>query len=188
MVFASILAARAVARAVDRPSPTRAVFAIALAVIAVPAFALTDVKEIVSRRRAESFLIHKLFEGVAGNSDAIFFVDRPGFNRIYGRRGLVYDPWLYPVFESISLAEPRSVWLSRALETGPVRIVVASSPQVQIEGLTRTLPEMGYSFRLRIGPWFVWTRQIRQAHAASERASADVRLGARGGMDRSAGR
>ena len=54
-------------------------------------------------------------------SSELFFVDRPGDNRVHGRLDLVYDPWLYPVFESIGLAEPRSAWLARALETGPVQ-------------------------------------------------------------------
>ena len=186
VVFASILAARALARAVQRPLPTRAVLGVSLAVLAVPAFALTDLKETVSRR-AESVLIPKLFERVAGNSGAIFFVDRPGFNRVHGRPALVYDPWLYPVFEAMNLAEPRSVWLARALETGPVRIVLASSPQSEIDGLTQTLPELGYSFRGQVGPWFVWTRQIRQADAASDRVSAHVRLDTTAGPERSPG-
>ena len=54
VVFASVLAARALARAVDRPLAMRAVLGISLAALAVPAFALTDVKEIIARRRAES--------------------------------------------------------------------------------------------------------------------------------------
>ena len=91
--------------------------------------------------------------------DTVFFVDRPGFNRIHGRADLVYDPWLYPVFESIKLAEPRSAWLGRAIKYGPVRVVVMSSPALQIDGVSQSLPEMGYALRLRIGPWFVWMRQ-----------------------------
>ncbi len=41
----------ALARALDQPLPLRAVFAVALAVLAAPAFALTDVKETIARRR-----------------------------------------------------------------------------------------------------------------------------------------
>ena len=106
IVFASIIAARALARAVERPLCTRAALAISLAVLTVPAFALTDVKEIVARRRAESFLIQKLFERTNAHPNTVFFVDRPGFNRVHGRADLVFDPWLYPVFESIGQAEP----------------------------------------------------------------------------------
>ena len=32
----------------------------------------------------------------------VFFVDLPGLNRLHGRIDLVYDPWLYPVFEDRS--------------------------------------------------------------------------------------
>jgi hypothetical protein len=188
VVFSCIAGARALARAIAGPLATSAYFGVALAVLAVPVFALTDLKEIVARRRAESAVLQKLLARLPGQRDAFFFVDRPGFNRLHGRRELVYDPWLYPVFESMSLAEPRSTWLARALENGPIRIVVATSPQLQIDGLTRTLVEMGYTFRLRIGPWFVWTRQIRQADAASGAASIDARRVARGEKNRFGGR
>ena len=77
-------------------------------------------------------------------STEIFFVDLPGANRVHGRIDLVYDPWLYPVFESIGLAEPRSIWLEQALATGPVRVVATTSSRTEIDGLKRTLPELGY--------------------------------------------
>jgi hypothetical protein len=166
MIFASVLAARALARAVEHPLPARAVVAIALAVLGVPAFALTDVKETLARRRVESDLIRRLFERVDEESDAVFFADRPGFNRVHGRADLVYDPWLYPVFESMGLAEPRSVWLARALETGPVRLIVTSMPQTRIDGIPREIPELGFTLRMRLGPWLVWSRKPVRAGAA----------------------
>jgi hypothetical protein len=162
VIFASVIAARALARAVDRPLAMRAVLGISLAAVAVPAFALTDVKEIIARRRVESSLIRKLFERTGVSADTIFFVDRPGFNRVHGRADLVYDPWLYPVFESIKLAEPRSVWLARAIKSGPVRVVVMSSAALRIDGVSQSLPEMRYALRMRIGPWFVWARERGQ--------------------------
>jgi hypothetical protein len=162
IIFASIIVARALARAVDRPLSMRAILGIALAAVAVPAFALTDVKEIITRRRAESSLIQRVFERTGARPDSVFFVDRPGFNRVHGRADLVYDPWLYPVFESIKLAEPRSAWLGRALANGPVRVVVVSSAALRIDGVSRSLPELGYVLRLRVGPWFVWARQRGQ--------------------------
>jgi hypothetical protein len=153
-------ALKALARALDRPLPARAILAVVLAVLAVPAFALTDVKETIARRQAESVLIRRLFERTDAKPDAVFFADRPGLNRVHGRVDLVYDPWLYPVFESMGLAEPRSEWLVRALETGPVRLVVTSAPQTRIDGIPRELPELGYTLRLRMGPWLVWTRKL----------------------------
>ncbi len=189
IVFASVLAARALARTVEwalpaceipehaqvwtvlaglvKPAlPAQAVFAVALAVLAMPAFALTDASEIVARRRQESSLVRRLFERTDANPASIFFADRPGLNRVHGRADLVYDPWLYPVFEGMGLAEPRAVWLARALETGPIRVIVTSTPQTQIEGIPLGLPELGYALRMRLGPWLVWTRKPRQAGAA----------------------
>ena len=52
---------------------------------------------------------------------AFFFLERPGINRVNGRLELVYDDWLYPVFESLHLAEPRSGWLG--LRSDPARYV-----------------------------------------------------------------
>jgi Dolichyl-phosphate-mannose-protein mannosyltransferase len=169
MIFASVIAARALARAVDRPRMMRTVLGVSLAAVAVPAFALTDVKEILARRRVEGFLIQKLFERMGARPDAIFFVDRPGFNRVHGRADLVYDPWLYPVFESVKLAEPRSAWLARAIKNGPVRVVVMSSPELGIEGVNETLPVLGCGLRMRIGPWFVWTRERGQENTVAFR-------------------
>ncbi len=151
-------ALEALARALDQPLPFRAVFAVAVAVLAVPAFALTDMKETIARRRAESVLIRRLAERTEVRSDAVFFADRPGLNRVHGRVDLVYDPWLYPVFESLGLAEPRSEWLAKALETGPVRLIVTAAPQTRIDGIPRGLSELGYTLRLPLGPWLVWTR------------------------------
>jgi hypothetical protein len=164
MLFASVLAARALARATVAPPPARAIFPVALAALAVPAFALTDVKETIARRRAESALLRRLFEQIDVNPESVFFVDRPGFNRVHGRTDLVYDPWLYPVFEATGRAEARSAWLARALETGPVRVIVTGIPQTRIDGIPRTLSELGYVLKQRLGPWLVWTRQPRQAN------------------------
>ena len=137
----------------------RGVLGISLAAVAVPAFGLTDVREIIARHRVESLLIQKFFERTGARGGTVFFVDRPGFNRVHGRAELVYDPWLYPVFESIKLAEPRSAWLGRATASGPVRVVVVSSPALRIDGVSQTLPELGYAVHGRIGPWFVWIRR-----------------------------
>ena len=53
VIFAGILAARALARAIERPLSARAVVAVALAAVAVPASAFTDVREITRRRGRE---------------------------------------------------------------------------------------------------------------------------------------
>jgi hypothetical protein len=175
MFFAAVLAARALARSVPGPLPARAIFAVALAVLAVPAFAFTDVKETLARRRAENALLRRLFEQVDVNPESVFFVDRPGFNRVHGRKDLVYDPWLYPVFEATGRAEPRSAWLAQALAIGPVQVIVTAIPHTRIDGIPRTLPDLGYTLRTRLGPWLVWTRQLRQADASN--GSPFLRIG-----------
>ena len=130
----------------------------ALAALAVPLFAFTDAKEVVAKRRVERELLTVLFAQIRPSAGEIFFVDRPGDNRVHGRPELVYDPWLYPVFESIGLAEPRSVWLKRALTTGPVRIVIGPRGSDRIDGIPQSLSELGYRPSLRLGPLIVWER------------------------------
>jgi hypothetical protein len=71
---------------------------------------------------------------------------------------LVHDDWLYPVFESIALAEPRSRWLGRALVKGPVRTVVATTKLPWIEGTKIDLRRLGYRSDSSVGPFYVWTR------------------------------
>ena len=127
VVIACVLTARALSRAFDGAASWRPLFPAALAALAVPAFAFTDVKQVLGKREAESADLARLLAYVRRPSAEIFFVDLPGANRLHGRIDLVYDPWLYPVFESIGLAEPRSIWLDRALATGPVRVVATTS-------------------------------------------------------------
>ena len=87
---------------------------------------------------------------------AFFFVGRPDVNLAHGRADLVYDEWLYPVFESVGLAERRSVWLRRALVSSSVRYVVMPSQGTRIEGLDQTLPELGFFPSRVVGPFFLW--------------------------------
>jgi hypothetical protein len=99
-----------------------------------------------------------LLKRVPQPASPIFFVDLPGANRVHGRRGLVYDPWLYPVFESIDQAEPRSVWLEEKLAAGVTRYVATISSHTKVDGVKRTLPELGYSRSGRVGSYFLWAR------------------------------
>jgi hypothetical protein len=161
LVIACLLAARALSRAYDGAASWRPLLPAALAVLAVPAFAFTDATQVLAKREADSAAVARMLIYVQRPSTEIFFVDRPGVNRLHGRIDLVYDPWLYPVFESIGLAEPRSIWLDRALSTGPVRVVATTSSRGEIDGLNRTLPDLGYSVSKRVGPYFVWARQTR---------------------------
>jgi hypothetical protein len=159
LVVACVLTARALSRAIDGARSWRPLIPTALAALAVPAFAFTDATQVLGKRESDSSALARLLVYVQRPSTEIFFVDLPGANRAHGRIDLVYDPWLYPVFESIGLAEPRSIWLDKALSTGPVRVVATTSRRSEIDGLKRTLPDLGYSLSKRVGPYFVWARQ-----------------------------
>ena len=135
VVVGCVLTARALRARLDGATSWRPLLPVALAVAAVPAFAWTDLNQVVARRRSETADLARLLKAVNRPSSELFFVDLPGANRVQGRLDLVYDPWLYPVFESIGLAEPRSIWLEEALATGPVRVVATASSRPTIDGL-----------------------------------------------------
>ncbi len=155
VVIACALTGRALARGFDGATSRTSLFPAALAVMAVPVFAFTDVKERLSRRQVERAGLVRVLKLLRRPPTEIFFVDLPGANRLHGRLDLVYDPWLYPVFESIGLAEPRSIWLEQAISTGPVRVVVSTTKQPSIDGLERTLSELGYEDAIRVGDYFI---------------------------------
>jgi hypothetical protein len=158
VVFAAVLTARALSRAFAVASRSRQLVPAALAAMSVPLFAFTDANEVVAERHFERESVTRLLAQIGRKPTEIFFVDRPGDNRLHGRLDLVYDPWLYPVFETIGLAEPRSVWLASALSTGPVRVVVASKTTDKIDGIPRNLFELGFRPKYRLGPLLGWER------------------------------
>jgi hypothetical protein len=166
VVIACALTGRALARAFDGATSRRSLFPAALAALAVPVFAFTDVKERLGKRQVERAGLARVSTLLRRPAAEIFFVDLPGANRLHGRLDMVYDPWLYPVFESIGLAEPRSIWLEQALSTGGVRVVVSTSSRPRVEGLGRTLIELGYDDAIRVGDYFIWTRRVREAEQA----------------------
>ncbi len=158
IVFAAVLTGRALARGLEDAPSTRQALPAGIAVLAVLASALMDVKESASRRRAEHAVLVRIRDYARQPSSAFFFVDRPGLNRVHGRLDLVYDDWLYPVFESLRLAEPRARWLRPMLTDGPVRVVVLDSDAPRLDGIAETLPELGYLSAVRVGHFMVWMR------------------------------
>jgi hypothetical protein len=158
VVFACVLVARSLARGFAIARSRGPLLAAALAASAVPAFALTDLNQVFGRRLSEQIQTGVLLRSLKRPSRELFFVDRPGDNRLRGRTDLVYDPWLYPVFESSGQAEPRQTWLARELAGGAIRIVLATSPRPDIDGITPTLPELGYRRPVQFGAYFVWVR------------------------------
>jgi hypothetical protein len=158
-VFAAALAARALSRALDADAPPLVASPALLASAVILVTSLNGVNEarwdaLVERALDETVLNHLHLP-----RSSYFFTGRPGFNRCNGRLELVYDDWLYPVFERIGLAEPRSRWLRRAMVSGPVRVVVKGSKGPEVEGTTIDLRRLGYRLEGVLEPYFyVWIR------------------------------
>jgi hypothetical protein len=159
VILGCILTARSLERALASAGSARALLPIVLASLTLLAGPLYFGRSAVSQRLVEHLAKQMIFDQMKGARQEFFFVDRPGDNRLDGRFDLVYDDWLYPVFESVKLAEPRSVWLHHRLTDGSVRFVVSTSDNPQIPGISGTLPELGYFRRFQVGPFFVWERE-----------------------------
>src|SRR5262249_50518667 len=115
--------------------------------------------ETAFRSRVDREAVAIILAHVDRPASSIFFVDRPGLNRVYGRRGLVYDAWLYPVFEHFRQAELRSRWLGRALASGSIHVVVNPTDSPRIDGLATTLPALGFRPDVELASaYYVWKR------------------------------
>jgi hypothetical protein len=158
VVFTAIVTARAMARVTDTASSGRTLLPVALAVWGVLAAATHDVVNVAQRNHLERAAIEQIATHLGRPRSTWFFSDRPGFNRLGGRTELVYDPWLYPVFERLGLAEPRTRWLGAALASGPVRVVVNPSAAPRIEGVEPSLYALGYLPDAHAGPFYAWKR------------------------------
>jgi hypothetical protein len=158
VIFGSILASRALARAFASVASIRALLPIAVAALSVLSGPLHFVYPAINVRDGDHLAKEIIFDHMKGPRHEFFFVDRPGDNRLHGRFDLVYDDWLYPVFESIDLAEPRSGWLVHRLTGGSIRFIVNTSDNRRIPGISETLPELGFAARIQVGPFFVWER------------------------------
>jgi hypothetical protein len=158
IVFGSIVTARAVARVTGAASSVRTLLPVALAVWGVLASASHDVVNVARRTGAERADLEQIATHVGRPRSTWFFSDRPGLNRLGGRTELVYDHWLYPVFERLGLAEPRTQWLGAALASGPVRVVVNPSSARRIDGVQASLYALGYLPAAHVGPFYAWKR------------------------------
>jgi hypothetical protein len=169
VVFASVLIARALGQALDQAQSKTGGFQIALAAVVVLIAVSGDAYTTLGRRRFERAVLDRVFEQLGRPpTHRFFFAARPGYNRVHGRLDLVYDDWLYPVFESIHQAEPRSSWLRRALSSDSVGFIVCTSDSAEIDGLGETLPRLGYVSDFQIGPFYVW-KHLRFTETARPR-------------------
>jgi hypothetical protein len=164
VLFAAVLTARSLVRAMDAmPGLGRAITA--LAAVAALASALMDAKVEISRRRAEHAALARVSAATGLPLSVCYFADRPGLNRMSGRLEWVYDDWLYPVFESQGLAEPRARWLGPVLSSpGAVPAIVLESDSLRVEGIPTPLRGLGYSPAGRFESFRVWTREAPSPH------------------------
>jgi hypothetical protein len=157
-VFGSVVTARAVVRVAETPASGQVLLPVVLGVWGILACAANDVVNFTLQARADRAAVEQIVAHLGRPRAAFFFAARPGFNRLDGRPELVYDDWLYPVFERLGLAEPRTRWLAAALASGPVRVVVKTTQDARIEGVDPSLYALGYLPDVQAGPFYVWTR------------------------------
>jgi 4-amino-4-deoxy-L-arabinose transferase-like glycosyltransferase len=158
IVFAAILTARFLARACENARSRTALASITVASATVLGVVLKDSYSTYQRADVERLTVVRALGEIDRPKSEFYFAGRPGLNRLYGQLDLVYDDWLYPVFESMHLAEPRSVWLELALTRGSVRFVVNTSDDGRIDGLDKPLPALEYAPRFQVGSYYFWER------------------------------
>lgn len=162
VVLASVLCGRLVDRALVGASwsfVVRAAFPLACLLLLMNDLRL--IHHVESCRRAESSSVASLL----GNphvedlpADQRYFAGDQEFNRLYGRRALIHDEWLYGAFESIGEAEPRSRWLRDELQQGLVRQLVLAHEPPGVPGIDQPLTELGFERIASEGRYSVWVR------------------------------
>jgi hypothetical protein len=158
-VFIATLAARTLSHALDAGASRLAASSTVLAAAVVLLASVKGLNEARWDALVADTLNRSLSNHIKLPRSSYFFTGRPGFNRDDGRLELVYDDWLYPVFESSGLAEPRSRWLRRALASGPVRVVVKGTEGPMIDGTSIDLRPLGYRPDAKLEPYFyAWIR------------------------------
>lgn len=173
VVWGSILLARGCAAILQGTKP------IQLRTLAIPVAAvvvlLGDIHYTavnVIRQRDEAHMLGQVLNDpivAATPRDQRYFVGMPQGNRLYGRKSLVYDDWLYRQYEAIGVVEPRSRWLLRVLAPSraadSVRVLVIGSKSTASndphEGLPATPPELGFDLYQQYGKYAVWVRGLK---------------------------
>ena len=167
IVFAAILTGRALVRACDVARLRMSLAALAVAALALVCFGLKEAYDTYARMRFERLKSELIVTNLPERTSDLYFASDPGRNRQYGRTDLVFDPWLYPVFESVHGAEPRPTWLRSALTDGSVRFVITTSKDPRIDGLNERLTRLGYAPRFEVGSLYVW-EQVRAGRSRGQ--------------------
>jgi hypothetical protein len=157
-VLLAVLAARAGARVLEAAPAPRHLGPLALGALTILLASYASVSDAELRLGMDQAAVDQIFEHLKLPRSAVFFTDRPGRNRLAGRLGLVYDHWLYRVFESARLADPRSGWMPAVLARGDVRAIVTTSDRPELEGTGIPLRHLGFRPDVNVGPYYVWVR------------------------------
>ncbi len=158
-IFAAILTARAISRAFADVRPVKALIPLAVVPAVLLGIEIKDEYRTYLARRVDQLEVQLCLDYLKdAKASELYFAGSPARTRAYGRTELVFDDWLYPVFEAVHLAEPRSSWLGRALTDGPVRFVITTSKEPLIDGVREPLEALGYLPRFQITSLYVWER------------------------------
>jgi hypothetical protein len=141
--FACALLGRALDRLAEGVGGWRAL-ALAIGALAVTVSEVSDTRREAAAGRDNRKETRLVFDRIGAPAGSVYFAGDPGANRLYGRRELVIDDWLYPVFEAVGQAEPRALWLARALAGGPVRAIVTTREDPHVPGVAEPLTSLGY--------------------------------------------
>jgi len=169
VVFLAVLTARALGRILEAQPPFRSQVLIAAAALVCVGSATSAARRAELQRRIDRQALATLLQNVHCAPSEVFVVGHPGMNRLHGRLDLVYDEWLYPVFEAIGLAQPRAIWLTRILAGGTIRFVVNTSDNPRLEGIAQSLPALGYVAKYKVGPFFAWENRVFRELPRSDR-------------------
>lgn len=179
VVFASVLLARALSRAVVLQGSRWRLVPIVIAAAGVLFADFDSFQRFVGVRLGNIASLKVLFQEPRfrpRSIEEVYFVGQPQYNRLAGRAELAHDEWLYGQFENAKMAEPRARWLRPEFANGAIRfVVVPVDPPFAMEldppvvpGLTESLPDLGYDMIFSVGRFKVWEK-----HRSPKRATAN---------------
>ncbi|MGO9466005.1 MAG: glycosyltransferase family 39 protein [Isosphaeraceae bacterium] len=159
-VFVAVVTGRALGRTLEARPPFRSGVLIAAGALVCLGCTASAVRFAELERRIDRQALATLLQHVDCDPSQVFVVGHPGMNRLHGRLDLVYDEWLYPVFEALGLAQPRAIWLRPILTAGNIRFVVNTSDAQELDGIAQTLPALGYVRKYHVGPFYAWENRV----------------------------
>ncbi len=168
MVFLAVVTGRALGRILEARPPFRSGVLIAAGALVCLGCTASAVRFAELQRRIDRQALATLLQHARCDPSEVFVVGHPGMNRLHGRVDLVYDEWLYPVFEALGLAQPRAIWLRPILTAGNIRFVVNTSDDPHLDGIAQALPALGYVRKYHVGPFYAWENRFFRERRRSD--------------------